>query len=175
MLLHLLRRLHQQRIIEAIEVVKQPDSGNQLHDLTFIVVPAQLVPELVIHGMSVAGDALGQTQSYFVLVREIATLLKVGQVFDLLVAPAVPSRLDGMRGQSILAPVDLAGSDEQQFLKLGGNGACFHDSTEVRNHGLEQFRAMCDRAEHVGDVAANFHEMVVDGGHFRRDLRFVKT
>jgi hypothetical protein len=65
--------------------------------------------------MRIAGDVLGQAQRDFVFFREIAALLKVGKIFDLLVAPAVPSRLDGMRGQSILAPVDLAGADEQQL------------------------------------------------------------
>lgn len=114
----LLRRLHQQSIVEAIEVIKKPDRRDQLHDLSFIVVLAQRAPELVINGMSVPGDALGQTESHFLFFAEIAALLEVGQVLDLLVAPAVPSRLDGMRGESILAPVDLAGAHKQQFLEL---------------------------------------------------------
>jgi hypothetical protein len=69
--------------------------------------------------MSIAGDALRQAESDLLFFGEIAALLEVGQIFNLLVAPAVPSRLDGMRGQSILAPVDLAGADKQQFLQLG--------------------------------------------------------
>lgn len=80
---------------------------------------AQRTPELVIKRMSVPGDALGQPQSHFLFFAEIGALLKVGQVLDLLVTPAMPSRLDGMRGESILAPVDLAGAHEQQLLQLG--------------------------------------------------------
>jgi hypothetical protein len=74
---------------------------------------------LVINGMSIAGDALSQAESQFLFFSEIGALLEVCEVLDLLVAPAVPSRLDGVRGQSILAPVDLAGAHEQQLLKLG--------------------------------------------------------
>ena len=125
--------------------------------------------------MRIAGDVLGQAQRDFVFFREITALLKVGKIFDLLVAPAVPSRLDGMRGQSILAPVDLAGADKQQFLQPGWNGSCLHHRAKMRDHGLQQFRAMRHRTEHVGNVAPNFHEMVEDGGHFGRDLRAIKT
>jgi hypothetical protein len=78
-------------------------------------VPPQLVPELVINRMRVARDAFSQAERHFIFFGEIAALLKIRQVLDLLLAPPVPSRLDGMGGQSILAPVDLAGADEQQL------------------------------------------------------------
>ncbi len=57
----LLCRLHLQRVIEAIEIIKQPDSGKQLHNFAFVKMLAQFIPKLVVNGMSVAGNALRQS------------------------------------------------------------------------------------------------------------------
>ena len=45
----LLRWLHAQRVVEAIEVIEQPNGGQQFDDLAFVVVTAQFCPEGVIH------------------------------------------------------------------------------------------------------------------------------
>ena len=56
----LLRGFHLQRVIESVEIVKQPDCRQQLHDFTFIKVLAKFIPELIVHGMGIAGNALSQ-------------------------------------------------------------------------------------------------------------------
>jgi len=56
----LFRRLHLQRIIEAIEIIKQPNRRQQFHDLAFIKMLAQLGPKLVVHGVRVAGHPFCQ-------------------------------------------------------------------------------------------------------------------
>src|SRR5689334_19614653 len=71
----LLRGLHLQRVIEPVEIVEQPDGCQQLNDLAFIKMPAQLAPELVVDRVSVAGDALRQAEGSLLLLREIGALL----------------------------------------------------------------------------------------------------
>ena len=92
----LLRRLHGQRIVKTIELIKQPNRSQQLNNLAFIKVLAQLSKKRVIHGMRIAGHAFCQTQRGFFFIREIRPLFEVGQVVDLLVRPAVPSCQDGV-------------------------------------------------------------------------------
>ena len=58
--LKLLCRLHLQRVIEAIEIIKQPDGGKKLHNFAFVKMPAQFIPKLLVNGMSIAGNALRQ-------------------------------------------------------------------------------------------------------------------
>src|ERR1700761_4658747 len=87
----LLRWLHLQRIIEAIEIIEESNRGKKLHHFTFIKVLANLIPELISHGVSIAGNAPRQAQCYFFFFREITALLKICQAVDLVVCPAVPS------------------------------------------------------------------------------------
>jgi len=56
----LLRWLHLQRIVKPIEIIKQSNRRQQLDNLTFIKMFAQLAKELVIGGMRVAGHAFRQ-------------------------------------------------------------------------------------------------------------------
>ena len=88
--------LHRERIIKAIEIVKQANRGQQLNDLAFIKVLAQLAKELVVDGVGVAGHAFGQAQRGFFSFSEICALFEVGQVVDLFIGPAVPSCQDGV-------------------------------------------------------------------------------
>jgi hypothetical protein len=92
----LFRRLHRQRIIKAIEIIEQPDCGQQLDNLAFVKVLAQFIKELVIDGVRVAGHALGHPQRGFFFFREVGAFFKVGQIVDLVIRPAVPSCQDGV-------------------------------------------------------------------------------
>jgi hypothetical protein len=92
----LLRWLHRQRIIEAIEIIKQPNRRQQFDNLTLIKVLTQFTKKLVIHFVRVARYAFSQTQRSFFFVCEIRALFEVGQVVDLVVRPAVPSCQDGV-------------------------------------------------------------------------------
>ena len=56
-------RLHLQRIVEAVEVVEQPDRAEQLDDFAFGVEAAQLGELLVGDRVSVAGDGFSQAQA----------------------------------------------------------------------------------------------------------------
>src|SRR5215471_18708866 len=80
-----------------------------------------------------------------------------------------------MRRQSILAAVDLAGTNDEQLFQLGRDRPGLHDRAQVGDHGTEDLRAVSYRAEHVGNVAADFHEMVVDLPDFRGDVLAVET
>jgi len=160
----LLRWLHLQRIIEAIEIIEESNRGQQLHHFTFIKVLAHFIPELIVHGVSIAGNALRQAQCYFFFFREITALLKICQAVDLVVCPAVPSCQDGMRGQSIFAAVDLRGAHDQELFQLCRHGAGVHHGLKVRHHRPHNFRTMRRGAEHVGNVAARLHKVVVDFG-----------
>ena len=164
----LLCGFHLQRIIEAIEIVKQPNCCQQLYDFAFIKVLAKFIPELVVYGVGVAGNALSQPQSDFFFRGKICALFEVSQAVDLIVCPAMPPCQDGVGGQSIFAAVDLRGADNQQFFEFRRNRAGFHHGLEVRHHGAHDFRPMCDRAEHVGNVSARLHEVVVNFTDFGR-------
>ena len=54
------RRLHVQRVVEAVEVVEQSDRRQQFDDLAFVVVLAQLLPELVVDAIGIERRTLGQ-------------------------------------------------------------------------------------------------------------------
>jgi hypothetical protein len=92
----LLRRLHSQSVVEAIEIIEQADGAHQFHNFAFIVKTANVSPQLVVDAMGIAGNALGQAQRDLLFFREIGSVFEIGQVLDLLVAVAVPSRLDGV-------------------------------------------------------------------------------
>jgi len=85
-----------QSVVEAIEIIEQADGADQLHDFAFVVKAANVGPKLVVNAMGIAGDAFGQAQRDFLFFREIGSVFEIGQVLDLLVAVAVPSRLDGV-------------------------------------------------------------------------------
>src|SRR5215467_13887356 len=80
-----------------------------------------------------------------------------------------------MRRQSILAAVDLAGADDEQLFQLGRDCPGLHDCAQVGDHGAQNLRAVSYRAEHVRNVAAYFHEMVVDLPDFGGDGVAVET
>jgi hypothetical protein len=128
---------------------------------------AQFRPQLIIHAVSVLRDVLRQPQGGFFFLSEIAAVLEIAQVFDLLVCPAVPSRQDGVRSQSILTSVDLRGSHDQQLFELRRYSPRFHNGAKMRDHGAHDLRPVGHRAEHVRNVAARLHEIVEDF----RDLR----
>jgi hypothetical protein len=96
LLIALFRWLHLQRIIKAVEIVEQPDRSQQLDNLAFIKVFAQLGKKLIVDGVRVAGNAFRQAQRGFLFFREVCTLFEVGQIVDLVVAPPVPSCQDGV-------------------------------------------------------------------------------
>jgi hypothetical protein len=96
LLIALLRRLHLQRVIKTVEIVKQTDRRQQLDNLTLIKVLAQLGKELVVDRVCVAGNALGQPQRGLFFFREVGAIFEVGQIVDLIVSPAVPSCQDGV-------------------------------------------------------------------------------
>ena len=171
----LLSRLHLERVVEAIEVIEQPDGAHQLHDFAFIEVSAHVGPELVVDSVSVAGNALGQAQRDLLFFREVGPVFEVGQFPNLLFAVAVPSRLDGMRSQSILAAVDLRGAHEEQFFELGRHRARLHDRAEMLDHGAQQLRPVGDGAEHVGNIPSRFQKMVEDLPGLGRNLGTVKS
>jgi hypothetical protein len=83
-------------------------------------------------------------------------------MIDLVIAPAQPSCQDGMRGQSILAVVDLRSAHNDQFLQLGGNSSSLHDGAEMRNHRAHDLWAMSHGAKHVRHIAAHLLVMVKD-------------
>jgi len=158
----LFRGFHLQSIIEAIEIVKQPDGGQQFYDFAFIKVFAHFIPQLIVYGMGIARDALGQPQRGFFFCRKICALFEVSQAVDLIVCPAMPPCQDGVGGQSIFAAVDLRGADNQQLFQLRGDRAGFHYGLKMRHHRPHNLRSMSDRAEHIGNVAARLHERIVN-------------
>jgi hypothetical protein len=88
--------LHLQRIIKSIEIIKQANRSQQLNDLAFVEVLAQLGKELVIDSVGVAGHTFGQPQRGFFFFREVRTFFEISQIVDLFVCPAVPSCQDGV-------------------------------------------------------------------------------
>lgn len=96
-----------QCIVEAIEVVEQPDRCQQFNDLAFVIILAQLVPERVIDCVGIAGRAFGQFYGGFFSVGEIGAVAKIRQIVDLFLAPSMPPCQGGVRGKSILAAVKL--------------------------------------------------------------------
>jgi hypothetical protein len=88
--------LHFQRVVKAIEIVEQPDRSQQLDNLAFIKVLAQLGKKLIVDGVGVAGNSLRQAQRGFFFFREVRALLEVGQIVDLIVSPTMPSCQDGV-------------------------------------------------------------------------------
>src|SRR5256885_4155871 len=81
-------RFHAQGIVEAVEVVEQADGGGQLDDFAFLEMRTQLHPQSIIYLMGIAGHALGQAQGGFFGLGEIGAPLEIGQLADLLLAPA---------------------------------------------------------------------------------------
>src|SRR5579883_1883028 len=80
-----------------------------------------------------------------------------------------------MRGQSILATVDLGCAHDDKFLELSRNRSCVHDGAEVGDHGSKDFRPMCDRTEHVGNIASFMQIDVVNLAGFGIDFVSVQT
>ena len=136
---------------------------------------AQFLPEFVVNRVRVGGFSLGEFERGFFCRGEISARAEVGEICDLVFRPSVPLCQSGVRGQSIIAVVDLGSAHDHQFLQLGGNGSGFHDGPKMSNQRAEDFGAMCDCAEHVGHVAAFFEVMVVDLSGLGIDLRFVES
>jgi|SRR5579872_3645715 len=84
-------RLHSQRIVEAIEIIKQADGRQQFDNLSLVEMQAQLRPELIVHGVRVPGDAFRQAERRLFPLREIGAALKLVQVLDLVLCPSEPS------------------------------------------------------------------------------------
>src|SRR5580698_4734391 len=105
-----------QRVIEAIEVVKQPNRRQQFDDLAFVVILAQLVPEGVVHAVGIEGGAFSQLQRGFLGVSKIGAVAEVCQIVNLILAPAVPPCQGGVGGQSIFAAIELRRTYDDQFL-----------------------------------------------------------
>jgi len=171
----LLCRLHVQRVVEAIEIVEQPNRGQQLDDFAFVEMPAKLAPERVVHAIGIERGPFCQFKRSLLGVGEIGAVAEVRQVVDLLLAPAVPPCQGGVGGQSIFAAVELRGANNCQLLQLRGHRSRVHDRAEVRNHRPKDLRAMGYGAKHVGDVAALCEIGVVDFGSFRIDLVFFES
>ena len=109
---------HFERIVEAVEIVEQPDGGGQFDDFALIEMLAQFGPEFVVHCRGVEGFAFGEFEGGFFARVEIGAGAEVCEVGELLFAPAVAAGELGVGGESILAAVDLRGADDDQFLEL---------------------------------------------------------
>ena len=92
----LLGWLHLQCIIEAIEIVKQANRGQQFNHLSFIKMLAEFIPKLIVHSVGIARHALRQPQRSFFFGGKVRALFKVGKIVDLIVCPAMPSCQDGV-------------------------------------------------------------------------------
>src|SRR5271165_4137484 len=158
---NLLCWLHAKRVVKAIEVVEEPDRGEQLDDLAFVVKLAQLAPKFVVDS-GVAGHSLRKFERSFFSVAEVGAVAEIREVVELLLAPAMPPCQGGMRGKSILAVIELRGANDRQLLQLRGYSACVHDRAKVRDHRAQNLRPMRGRAEHVGHIAALLKVDVVD-------------
>ena len=167
-----LRRFHLERIIEAIEVIKQADRGSELNDFTLSEMAPQLREKLILDVVGIHGEPFGKTQCGLFGGGKIATLLEFCEVLDLILRPAQPFCQKGVRCQSILTVVELGSPYDQEFLELGGNRASVHDGAQVCNHGAEDFRPVGGRAEHVGHVATLFLIDLENLAGFRIDLVF---
>jgi hypothetical protein len=84
----LLRGFHRECVVEAVEVVEQPNGAEQFDHFAFIKILAKFVPQCIVHGMRVAAHALRQPQCCFLFGGKILALLEVCQVLDLLAGPA---------------------------------------------------------------------------------------
>jgi hypothetical protein len=133
-------------------------------------MPPQFLPLLIIKSLRVNGHLFGQPQGSFFGGRKVATVFKISEIRDLVIAPAVPSCQDGVGSQSILATIDLRGAHNDQFLELGGDRAGIHYGTKMRDHGAQDFRAVSHGAEHVGNVTAFFLIGIEDFGGGRINL-----
>jgi len=170
-----LRRFHPQRVVEAIEVIEQPNRRQQLDDLAFVVMLPQLGPELIVDFVGIASDSLGELQRSLFGLTEVRAIAKISQLLDLLVAPSVPPCQGGMGGESILAAINLRSANDYEFFQLGRNRAGIHDRAEVGDHGAEDLRAMRHGAKHIGNLAAFRDVSVVDFRGFLIDLFFLET
>jgi len=153
-------RLHLQRVIEAVEVVEQPDGGTELDNLALIKISPQFVEKPVVHLIGIKRQTVGKPQCSLVRWREVCTLLKIGEVLNLVFGPAMPPCQGGVRGKSILAVVELRRPQNDEFLEFGGHCSGIHDRPKMRNHSAENLRTMSHGAEHVGHVPPLFQVAV---------------
>ena len=100
--------LHLERIVEAVEVVEQSDGGGKLDDFAFVEVLAKTGPEFVVDAVGVEGFALGQFQGGFFTRVEIGAGAEVGEVCNLLLAPAIAASELGVRGEAVVAVIESA-------------------------------------------------------------------
>lgn len=131
---------------------------------------AEVCPLSIAEGSRIAGHDLGQAQRALLAFVEIVAGLELGEMFDLVIVPAQPSCQDGMRGQSILAVIDLRGAHDDQLLKLGRHRAGLHDGAEMREQRAHDLWPVRHGACHIGNVAAfllvvieNVRGLLVDG------------
>lgn len=92
---------HLQGIIEAVEVIEEAYGAKQFHHFAFGEKVAQLGKLLVGDGMGVPGDGLGQPEGGLFSGREIVALWPLGEVGELVVAPAESTSKDGVAGQAV--------------------------------------------------------------------------
>ena len=100
--------------MEAVEVI-EPNRRQQLDNFAFVIELPKFGPEVIVHFVGITRCALGQFQGSLYGKGEIVPIPEARKVLDLLFRPAMPPCQGGMRGESILASIDLRGPDDHQL------------------------------------------------------------
>jgi len=119
----------------------------------------------VVDGVRVERKLLRVRERRFFRIRERA-VLEVEQRRELLVRPAVPRNLRGVRAVSILAVVQTRDERGHELFRPHRNAARVRDRVQVRDHRGEDLRTVGVDAEHVRHVAA----LLADVDELRADL-----
>jgi hypothetical protein len=160
-----------QSIVDAVEIVEQSRHGRDLDDLTLVVVVPEPREERVVDAMRIECELPGVRERGLLLLLE-RTALEFEQALELLFGRTVPRSLRGMRARSVLASIDSRYQRRHELLRSHRDRARVRDRIHVRDHRLQDLRAVRVDAEHVRHVAALRADLRVELADLARDFVF---
>src|SRR5260370_40009297 len=117
-----------QCIVEAIEIVEQPNDGGELHDLTTIEVLLHARPDLLVRPVRIGRHALRQSQRGALGRRkEMRMLVDAVHRIEQFLRSSQLLCQSSMTGHSIGAIVDLRDTDPEHLFQLAVYGARLAD------------------------------------------------
>src|SRR5450631_1292686 len=96
-----LRRLHLERIVEAVEVIEETNCAEQLNNFAFRIKTPQLGELFVAYCMGVTCHGFGQAQRSLFSQGEIVAPRPFGEVSELVLGPSQSFGKNGMASEAV--------------------------------------------------------------------------
>jgi hypothetical protein len=165
-------RFHPQHVVEAIEVVEQPDGRQELDDFAFGVEAFELLEVFVAVVLGVGGHDFGGVQGDLLGLGEEGRVAPVAaEGIDLLLGGAEAQADGGVAGEAVAGTVHLRCAYDEQLFEPRGQGALVEHGVHVRERGAKDLGPVREGSEEVRHVAAVAEKLVVEITRLRCNLR----